>query len=100
MFETKRTLRKRIEQFEREIEVLRGKQFVSAVIEEKALPKCESMACAGCQKAVFYRDAWNYTEKLIGCGKDIFCKDYLPVNVTPEVRREKIQTDLLERGAL
>ena len=95
MFETKRTLRRRIEQLESDLEYLKRQNRVSGVIESSKLPKCKSMACAGCQKAVFHLDAYGWV--LVGCGADSFCKDYLPNTVPIEEARRLIQEDLCQQ---
>lgn len=55
----------------------------SAIINNAALPKCKSAACAGCKHVVVRyttRGGWY----VLGCGKDNPCKDYEQTDITPE----------------
>lgn len=93
MFRTRKSLLKEISHLNWELSNM--KEF-HAVASSKNLPKCESIACAGCVHAVFMT-TWGGQTHLIGCGKSTSCKDYKPITVPTEKRCELIREDLLLR---
>lgn len=69
----KKQLLARISELEKQ---LAKKDRASAMIEEAALPKCKSQACANCSHVVFKMIPEFGISIILGCGKDLACPDY------------------------
>ena len=94
MFLRKRKLEKRISELEMELFDAQRKGAVSALIESAALPKCESLACVNCQHIIYQRHQNHLF--VLGCGKDLKCPDFAPVQRGAE-DRQSLQEALLSQ---
>lgn len=85
MRQSKRFLKQRISELEQELEKQMYHNRRSALVEKANLPKCKSVACAGCDHIV-YQNVHGLGYILLGCGKDLVCPDFkeredkIPIN--------------------
>ena len=84
--ETRRALRARIAELEAALAHERGR---SALMDAADLPRCESIACYNCKNVVHVESASTGEIFLLGCGKNITCKDFIPKGGTPEWTKDK-----------
>lgn len=91
-FRTNKRLREEVAALRAELERKERIEKINSVINSNALPKCKSMACAGCENAVFYNDVFGWS--LIGCGFKNKCADYKPVSPDRETAALLIQQGL------
>ena len=99
MFQTKRNLRAKIAELERELEKERHHDRRSALVHSVNLPKCQSLACVGCAFAVFQKGSGDEIF-LLGCGKELKCNDFTSNNICklyPQRCYEVLQKDLEEQ---
>ena len=62
-----------------------------ALMDATPLPKCEGLACLGCRKAIYRTDEYGEVH-LIGCGKDMVCKEYEQASIpSTEEQRELLR---------
>lgn len=73
MFQTRKQLKQRISQLEKEVAHHKKR---TALVETADLPKCESVACYNCKYCTWLYHPGNGASYLLGCGKDIACKDF------------------------
>lgn len=99
MFRTKKYLKQRIAQLEKEVEHHRKR---SALVEAADLPKCESVACYNCKYCTWLYHPGNGASYLLGCGKNISCKDFQPTdsNKPPLEVRVDLMKCFIEKGFL
>lgn len=91
-FRTNKRLREEVAALRAELERKERIEMINSVINSNSLPKCKSMACAGCENAVFYNDVFGWS--LIGCGVENKCADYKPVSPDRETAALLIQQGL------
>ncbi len=91
MFQTKKALRARIRELERQLE---AEHKASAIIDGSGLPKCESLACVNCEHIVFHK-GFNQMF-VVGCGKGVKCPDFQRVNRSEETQ-QSLQEGLLRQ---
>lgn len=94
MFQTKRALREKINQLERELSEM---QTISAFIDNAPLPKCRNFSCVGCEHIIYRR----YRNRLfvLGCGKSLECPDFQQAERSAETQ-QLLQEDLLSQQSL
>lgn len=99
MFQTRKQLKQRIAQLEKEVA---HHQKRTALVEAADLPKCESVACYNCKYCTWLYHPGNGASYLLGCGKDIACKDFQPTfsNKPPLEVREDMMEFFSEIGLL
>lgn len=99
MFRTKKYLKQRIAQLEKEVEHHRKR---SALVEAADLPKCESVACYNCKYCTWLYHPGNGASYLLGCGKNISCKDFQSTdsNKPPLEARVDLMKCFIEKGFL
>lgn len=95
MWQSKRFLLKRISELERELEKEMYHNRRSALVEKADLPQCESIACAGCARAV-YQNVPGLGYILLGCGKDLVCPCFEESQNKPSISE---QVQLLTKEA-
>ena len=83
MFVTRKELEEENRKLREQLAAEQEKTRRSAVIDKAALPQCKSLACAGC-KYVVGRYTLRNGYYILGCGKDIPCKEYEPSALTAE----------------
>lgn len=76
MFQTQKQLKKRIADLEQQLRESEKTEAINVLIKKTGLPKCESRVCRGCVHAAIEHIYDNYI--LLGCTKDLDCKDYAP----------------------
>lgn len=91
MFKTRKQLKKRILDLEKELKVAKHHNLRSALVEKADLPKCKSVACYNCKYVTFLYHPENGAMYLLGCGKDLTCNDfvYTDKNKPPIFDREE-----------
>lgn len=72
MFQTKKRLKERIFDLEKELENERRKNQLA---EESGLAKCKGVICRTCEHAIFVEGYWGMND-LVGCDITASCKDY------------------------
>lgn len=77
MFVTKRKLKAEILELQRKIRCLEHDERRSALVQMADLPKCESVACYNCKYCSFLYNPGNGALYLLGCGRDLKCKDFV-----------------------
>lgn len=99
MFQTMKQLKQRIAQLEKEVAHHKKR---SALVETADLPKCESVACYNCKYCTWLYHPGNGASYLLGCGKDIACRDFQPTdsNKPPLEVREDVMEFFSEIGLL
>lgn len=77
MFVTKRKLKVEIEMLQKKVQRLEHDRRRSALIQTADLPKCKSVACYNCKYCSFIYNPGNGALYLLGCGRDLKCKDFV-----------------------
>ncbi len=85
MFETKKLLKKKITDLEKELRDAKDQKYISAFIDSSDLPKCKSLACIGCEHMIFHEYHCHLFP--VGCGKNRECPDFQPTERSAENRR-------------
>lgn len=96
MFQTKKQLLKEIVSLKAQLAEAKAKEMGSGIVSERKLPKCESIACAACRKAIIRENAYGWYT-VLGCGKNLACADYDPIIQPFAERKTAIQRDLQAR---
>lgn len=78
-FESKKSLRGKVECLEAKLHLLQGIQRENAILCETALPKCKGLYCYQCAYAVYKPSDFGFSTLLLGCGKDAECASFTPV---------------------
>lgn len=81
--ETRRQLKERITQLEKQLKWEQHHTRRSALVDKADLPKCESQACYNCKNIVYLAVPTTGEVFLLGCGKNLTCKDFVYVNGKP-----------------
>lgn len=96
MRQSKKQLLQRIQELEKELRNEKFHSKRSALVDKANLPKCKSLACAGCRH-IIYQHVPGLGTILLGCGKDLACPDFEePVIPRPDISQE--YQLLLEQG--
>lgn len=98
-FKTRKQLKQRIAQLEKEVAHHKKR---TALVETADLPKCESVACYNCKYCIWLYHPGNGASYLLGCGKEIACKDFQATdsNKPPLEVREDVMEFFSEIGLL
>lgn len=86
---TRKQLLREISELQTQLRAATYAERISGLVSERKLPKCESIACAACRKAIIHEDLYGWYT-VIGCGKDLACADYDPIVQPLSDRREAI----------
>ena len=86
MFETRRQLKAKI--FELEKELLEERK-INDLISKSGLAKCAGLMCKSCEHGVYINNGCGYP-RLVGCDITVNCPDYkkIPVNSLPGIGQE------------
>lgn len=93
MFQTRKLLKERIKELEKQLRFEQHHTRLTALIEKANLPKCKSPACYSCKHIAYVLHPGNGGLYLIGCGKDLNCPDFQPRQETAE-RAETLKETL------
>lgn len=97
MFVSRKELKRRLEQAERELSAEREATRRSAFIERAELPRCKSLACVNCEYIVYASAPLYGNSYVVGCGKNNPCADYkkksehIPFDVKKKALQEALQ---------
>jgi len=74
MYKTRKRLKAEIARLQKEVAHHRLR---SALVDKADLPKCKSVACYNCKYCTFLYNPSTSALYLLGCGKDLTCKDFI-----------------------
>lgn len=103
LFQTKRSLKKRIAELEADLALEHRKTRESALISKAGLPKCKGLYCFQCVYVVLKPSGYfGESYMLLGCGKNAGCEDFTPAHSQTKIEscpsyQQAMQSGLMPR---